>query len=71
LSAAIIEAVATLGASMGMTTTAEGVERLDKLLWLRAVGITEVQGYFISRPQPAAHVATMVRVAACNARTAA
>jgi diguanylate cyclase (GGDEF)-like protein len=70
-SAAIIEAVATLGASMGMTTTAEGIETLDQFMWLRAVGITEAQGYFISRPQPAAHIATMVAAAASSARTAA
>jgi EAL domain-containing protein (putative c-di-GMP-specific phosphodiesterase class I) len=70
-SSAIIEAVATLGASMGMTTTAEGIETLDQLMWLRAVGITEAQGYFISRPQPVAYIATMVAAAASSARTAA
>jgi diguanylate cyclase (GGDEF)-like protein len=70
-SAAIIEAVATLGATMGMTTTAEGIETVDQLMWLRAIGITEAQGYFISRPQPASHIAAMVATAAASARTAA
>ena len=70
-SAAIIEAVATLGASMGMTTTAEGIETLDQLLWLRAIGITEAQGYFICRPQPPAEIVTMVESATARARSAA
>jgi diguanylate cyclase (GGDEF)-like protein len=70
-SAAIVEAIATLGASLGMTTTAEGIETLDQLLWLRAVGTTEAQGYFISRPQPAAQIAAMLAAASTRARTAA
>jgi diguanylate cyclase (GGDEF)-like protein len=51
-SLAIIEAVTSLGATLGMVTTAEGVETLDQLEQLRAHGCTEVQGYYISKPGP-------------------
>jgi len=47
---AIVKAVAGLGHSLGMMTTAEGVETLEQLAALRAEGCTEAQGYLISRP---------------------
>lgn len=47
---AIIRAVAALGASFGMSTLAEGVETQEQLDKMRAVGWTEVQGYFYSQP---------------------
>jgi diguanylate cyclase (GGDEF)-like protein len=53
---AIIRAVAGLGRSIGVTTTAEGVETKDQLEQMRAEGCTEVQGYFYSRPVPGAEV---------------
>ena len=53
---AIIHAVSGLGASLGMTTTAEGVETKEQLELVRAEGCTEVQGYLFSRPQPASEV---------------
>ena len=49
-SAAIIRAVAGLGASLGMSTVAEGVETRDQLDRIRAEGCTAAQGYLISRP---------------------
>ena len=57
---AIVEAVIGLGARLDMTTTAEGVETEDQLEWLRAMGITEVQGYFMARPMPANDVADLL-----------
>ena len=62
-SAAIIEAVATLGARLAMTTTAEGIETIDQFARLRDLGITEVQGYLIGRPRPARDVGRMVAAA--------
>jgi diguanylate cyclase (GGDEF)-like protein/PAS domain S-box-containing protein len=47
---AIVRAVASLGHSLGMATTAEGVETAGQLDMIRSQGCTEVQGYFISRP---------------------
>jgi len=55
-SMAIIRAVAGLGSSLGMATTAEGVETLEELEYLKREGCTEGQGYFFSKPQPAKEV---------------
>lgn len=59
---AIIKAVLDLGSSMGIVTTAEGVETLEQLNALRGQGCAEIQGYFISRPAPAAEIAQMLGV---------
>ena len=59
-SIAIIRAVAGLGHSFGMTTTAEGVETQQQLDQMRAEGCTEVQGYFYSKPLPASDVAQLL-----------
>jgi EAL domain-containing protein (putative c-di-GMP-specific phosphodiesterase class I) len=48
--AAIVQAVASLGASLGMTTTAEGIETQAQLDRLRAEGCTQVQGFLLSHP---------------------
>jgi diguanylate cyclase (GGDEF)-like protein/PAS domain S-box-containing protein len=49
---AIIQAVTGLGASLGIATTAEGVETQDQMDKLREYGCSEIQGYLISRPTP-------------------
>ena len=59
-SGAIVRAVAGLGISLGMATTAEGVETQEQLERLRAEGCTEVQGYFLSPPKPASEVVHML-----------
>jgi diguanylate cyclase (GGDEF)-like protein len=59
--AAIVRAVARLGSSLGMATTAEGVETDDQLLRLRAEGCTEVQGFLFSQPRPASEVPGLLR----------
>jgi EAL domain-containing protein (putative c-di-GMP-specific phosphodiesterase class I) len=53
---AIIRAVAGLGMSLGIATTAEGVETSAQLDRLRAEGCTEIQGYLVSPPRPASEV---------------
>ncbi|MCB8819377.1 putative bifunctional diguanylate cyclase/phosphodiesterase [Microvirga rosea] len=50
---AIVQSIAGLGANLGMSTVAEGVETEDQLVQLRAAGCTEVQGYYFGRPKPA------------------
>jgi diguanylate cyclase (GGDEF)-like protein/PAS domain S-box-containing protein len=50
---AIVRAVASLGASLGIATTAEGVETAEQLAMLRAEGYDEVQGFLFSRAVPA------------------
>jgi diguanylate cyclase (GGDEF)-like protein len=49
---AILRAVAGLGRSLGIATTAEGVETEEQLERVREEGCTEMQGYFFSPPRP-------------------
>jgi EAL domain-containing protein (putative c-di-GMP-specific phosphodiesterase class I) len=58
---AIVRAVTSLGSSLGMKTTAEGVETEDQLNKLKEEGCTEVQGYLFSKPVPAAQVALLLQ----------
>ena len=60
---AIVHAIAGLGLTLGMRTTAEGVENENQLARVRAAGCTDVQGYFFGRPMPRAQVADFVRQA--------
>jgi diguanylate cyclase (GGDEF)-like protein len=52
-SLAIVRAIAGLGVSFGMTTTAEGVETEEQMRCLNLEGCIEVQGYLFSKPIPA------------------
>jgi predicted signal transduction protein with EAL and GGDEF domain len=56
----IIRAVTGLGASLGMTTTAEGVEIREQLDTLREEGCNEVQGFLFSPAVPAGDVADLL-----------
>jgi len=53
---AIMRTVAHLGNSLGMTTTAEGVETEAQLAWAVAEGYGEIQGYLYSQPLSAQDV---------------
>jgi len=57
---AVVRAIAALGASLGMTTTAEGVETIEQEEMIRADGCTDMQGYLVSRPVPAGDVAGLI-----------
>jgi diguanylate cyclase (GGDEF)-like protein len=59
-SMAIVRAVTGLGKSLGITTTAEGVETNAQLELLRREGCTQAQGYLFSKPRPAAEVESML-----------
>ena len=48
--AAIANAILSLGESLNVTITAEGIERPGQLEWLRKRGCHEVQGFLLSRP---------------------
>ena len=50
---AIIRAIVTLAETLGMDTTAEGVETHDDLHLIRELGVSQVQGYIFGRPVPA------------------
>ena len=49
---AIIRAVVALAQSLGMATTAEGVETEDEHRLIQELGCTKVQGYYFGRPLP-------------------
>jgi diguanylate cyclase (GGDEF)-like protein len=54
--AAIIRAVMQLGSSLGMITTAEGVETEEQFDILRAEGCMQLQGFLFSKPVPSAEI---------------
>lgn len=58
-STAIVRAVVGLASGLGITTLAEGVETADQLGRLQAEGCEQAQGYYFSRPRPAADVRAM------------
>jgi len=53
---AIIQAVAGLGKQMQISTVAEGIETLDQAQTVTAAGCNELQGFYFSKPVPAADV---------------
>jgi diguanylate cyclase (GGDEF)-like protein/PAS domain S-box-containing protein len=53
---AIVRAISGLGRSLNITTTAEGVETIEQLDWLRTEGCNEVQGFLFSAARPAAEI---------------
>jgi diguanylate cyclase (GGDEF)-like protein/PAS domain S-box-containing protein len=58
--AAIIAAIVTLARTMGMETTAEGVEVQDEIDLIRALGCTHIQGYVYGRGVAAQEVAAQL-----------
>src|ERR1700676_2210241 len=60
-SLAIVRAIAGLGVSFGMVTTAEGVETEEQVRRLNLEGCIEVQGYFYSKPVPAEEIMGLLR----------
>jgi diguanylate cyclase (GGDEF)-like protein len=60
-SLAIVRAIAGLGVSFGITTTAEGVETEEQMQCLTLEGCVEVQGYFYSKPVPANEVSGLLK----------
>ena len=53
-SLAIVRAVVAMADSLGMTTTAEGVETAAEAALIRDMGCTKIQGFYFGRPMPAA-----------------
>lgn len=51
--AAIVQAVVQMAASLGLKTTAEGIEDSETLGTLRGLGCDQAQGYLFSPPMPA------------------
>jgi diguanylate cyclase (GGDEF)-like protein/PAS domain S-box-containing protein len=62
--ATVARAVIDLGNKLGMITIADGIERADQLAALREMGCLAGQGYYLSRPLPAAGIDRLL--AACG-----
>lgn len=65
---AIVAAIISMTASLGLKTIAEGVETAGQLAFLRARGCNEAQGYFFSRPLTAQAFESYVKNHADKAR---
>jgi diguanylate cyclase (GGDEF)-like protein/PAS domain S-box-containing protein len=63
---AIIRAIVSLGASLGITTLVEGVETEPQLATIRAEGAQEVQGYLFSPPRPVHEIAALLEAGAAS-----
>ncbi len=59
-SVAIIRAVVAMADSLGMSTTAEGVETSDEAALIRDLGCTKIQGYYFGRPMPSGEALDVV-----------
>ena len=66
---AIVRAIIVMAHSLGLAVVAEGVEELAQLNFLRENGCDEIQGYFISRPVPAAQLTPILQESAARAAT--
>jgi diguanylate cyclase (GGDEF)-like protein/PAS domain S-box-containing protein len=64
--AAIVRAIITLGNALGLKVVAEGVETRAHHEFLRQHGCDELQGYYFSRPVPAAELEALLRTAAAT-----
>ncbi|MDX3908615.1 MAG: EAL domain-containing protein [Sphingobium sp.] len=60
-SLAIIRAVVALATSLGMATTAEGVETQAEVELVNALGCTKIQGFYFGRPMPAEEALLLFR----------
>nr|WP_306265197.1 EAL domain-containing protein [Pararhizobium sp. IMCC3301] len=58
--AAIVRSVVGLGQSLGIATTAEGVETIEQLSFLQAEGCDQVQGYYFAKPQDPLHITALL-----------
>jgi diguanylate cyclase (GGDEF)-like protein len=58
---ALVEAIVSMGRSLGLEVVAEGVESLEQHLRLRSLGCHLAQGYFYSKPLAAEEVEPLLR----------
>jgi EAL domain-containing protein (putative c-di-GMP-specific phosphodiesterase class I) len=68
---AVVRSVARLGVSLGMATTAEGVETKEQMDRVRAEGCTEMQGFYVCAPAPAEEITRLLRSSARKPASAA
>lgn len=49
---AVVTAIISLARALRLETTAEGIESVEQMAMLKALGCDDVQGYLVSRPMP-------------------
>lgn len=54
--AAIVSTILAMARQLGLNTVAEGVETREQHEWLKSQGCTAIQGYYFSKPLPAAEI---------------
>jgi EAL domain-containing protein (putative c-di-GMP-specific phosphodiesterase class I) len=57
----MLQAIASLGAGLGMSTVAEGVETTAQADMIRESGVTVLQGFLIGRPTPESELQPLIR----------
>ncbi|HEY8744554.1 MAG TPA: EAL domain-containing protein [Chloroflexota bacterium] len=57
---AILQAVVTVGETLGLHVVAEGIETREELCEIRALGCDQVQGFYFSRPLPVAAMTSLL-----------
>ena len=70
-SLSIVRTVVSLARSIGMATTAEGIETREQHAVLREEGCEQLQGYLFSKPVPAKKAAELIRSLNLQLTTAA
>jgi diguanylate cyclase (GGDEF)-like protein len=60
-SLSIVQAIVQLGSGLGLAVTAEGVENEKQCILLRSMGCGSLQGYYFSRPMPAADISHFLK----------
>jgi EAL domain-containing protein (putative c-di-GMP-specific phosphodiesterase class I) len=63
----MLQAIASLGAGLGMSTVAEGVETTAQAALVRQAGVTVIQGYLVARPTPVAELPALMQRLEFNA----
>lgn len=59
--AALFQAIVSMAHALDMRVVAEGVETVEQLIALQALGCEEVQGYLISKPVPVVDVPLLLK----------
>jgi EAL domain-containing protein (putative c-di-GMP-specific phosphodiesterase class I) len=57
---AVVQAIVTLGHTLGKEVVAEGVETPAQLAFLRRLGCDTAQGFLLGRPSEAAQIAPLI-----------
>jgi EAL domain-containing protein (putative c-di-GMP-specific phosphodiesterase class I) len=68
--AALVNAIIVMSHGLGLRVVAEGVETPDQARYLREQACDEMQGYYFSRPMPAADLRALLGAPAPAARYA-